>query len=128
MEWQKTFESKRTTLQGAISLIPKGKHVFIGSGAAEPTGLVEQMVADENRFADNTIVHLMTLGPAPYVEERYAGRFRHNAVFIGANVRTAVHEGRADYTPIFLSQIPDLMRSRRLPIDVALIQVTPPDR
>jgi acyl-CoA hydrolase/RimJ/RimL family protein N-acetyltransferase len=128
MEWKKTFESRRTTLPNAIALIPKGKHVFIGSGAAEPTGLVEQMVADENRFADNTIVHLMTLGPAPYVEQRYAGRFRHNAVFIGANVRTAVHEGRADYTPIFLSQIPDLMRSRRLPIDVALIQVTPPDR
>ncbi len=128
MDWQQRFQSKRSTLREAVGLIPKGKHVFIGSGAAIPAGLVEEMVAQEARFADNTIVHILTLGPAPYVEERYAGRFRHNAIFIGANVRTAVHEGRADYSPVFLSQIPDLMRSRRLPIDVALIQVTPPDR
>src|SRR5687768_2887440 len=128
MDWQKTFASKRTTLREAIERIPKGKHIFIGSGAAEPSGLVEELVARDVRFADNTIVHLMTFGPAPYVEERYAGQFRHNAVFIGANVRSAVHEGRADYTPVFLSQVPDLMRSRRLPVDVALIQVTPPDR
>jgi acyl-CoA hydrolase/GNAT superfamily N-acetyltransferase len=127
MIWQERFESRRVTATQAIELVPKGKHIFIGSGAAEPSGLVEELVAQHQRFADNQIVHLLTLGPAPYVQERYQDRFRHNAFFIGSNVRDAVHEGRADYTPVFLSQIPSLIRSRRMPIDVALIQVTPPD-
>ncbi len=109
-------------------MIPPGRHIFVGSGAAEPVGLIEQLVADANRFSDNTIVHLLTLGPAPYVAPGFQDRFRHNAFFIGGNVREAVHQGRADYTPVFLSQIPALIRSGRLPVDVALIQVTPPDR
>jgi acyl-CoA hydrolase len=125
--WRASFEAKRTTPAEAIARVPKGKHVFIGSGAAEPVGLVQALVAQDNRFADNQIVHLLTLGPAPYVDPKYRDRFRHNAFFIGANVREAVHEGRADYTPVFLSQIPELIRRRRMPIDVALIQVTPPD-
>jgi acyl-CoA hydrolase/GNAT superfamily N-acetyltransferase len=112
----------------AIALVPRGKHVFVASGAAEPVSLVEELAAQADRFADNTVVHLLTLGPAPYTEPRYARAFRHNAIFIGPNVREAVDAGRADYTPVFLSQIPGLMRSRRLPIDVALIQVSPPDR
>jgi len=127
MDWKDRYASKRRTLSQAIDMIPRGKHLFIGSGAAEPVALVEQLVQQAHRFADNQIVHLMTLGPAPYVEPQYADQFRHNAVFIGANVREAVHSGRADYTPVFLSQIPSLMRTRRIPIDVALIQVTPPD-
>ncbi|NNF07206.1 MAG: GNAT family N-acetyltransferase [Candidatus Eisenbacteria bacterium] len=125
--WQEQYESKRATLEEAIQLIPKGKHIFIGSGATEPVGLVEELVAQEARFADNVIVHLLTLGPAPYVDAKYQDRFRHAAFFIGANVREAVRDGRADYVPVFLSQIPDLIRSRRLPVDVALIQVAPPD-
>lgn len=127
MDWQERYRSKQASLASAIQRIPKGKHIFIGSGAAEPVGLVEELVAQHERFADNQIVHILTLGPAPYVEARYQDRFRHNAFFIGPNVREAIHEGRADYTPVFLSQIPDLIRRRRMPIDVALIQVTPPD-
>jgi 4-hydroxybutyrate CoA-transferase len=84
-------------------------------------------VAQADRFAANTIVHMLTLGPAPYVREEYSGRFRHNAFFIVLNVRTAVHQGRADYTPVFLSQIPSLIRSRRLPVEVAFVQTSPPD-
>lgn len=128
MDWQERYRAKRATAAEAVRLIPKGKHVFIGSAAAQPRELVEEMVRQYARFADNQIVHLLTLGPAPYVELRYQERFRHNAFFIGPNVREAVHDGRADYTPVFLSQIPGLMRRRRLPIDVALVQVTPPDR
>src|SRR5690606_7808417 len=103
----------------AIAKIPKGQHVFIASGAAEPVGLVHELVAQADRFADNVLVHLLTLGPAPYVEPRYRDHFRHNAFFIGHNVREAVAEGRADYTPVFLSQIPSLIRARRMPVDVA---------
>jgi acyl-CoA hydrolase/GNAT superfamily N-acetyltransferase len=126
-DWQAVHANKRATLAEAIALIPRGKHILLGSGAAEPIGLVEELVVQSRRFADNTIVHLLTLGPAPYVEPRYADRFRHNAFFIGPNVREAVHAGRADYTPVFLSQLPDLLRRRRIPVDVALIMTTPPD-
>jgi len=91
-------------------------------------GLVEALGRQADHFADNTVVHLMTLGPAPYAAPEMADHFRHNAFFIGANVRAAVHGGRADYTPVFLSTIPGLIRSRRMPVDVALIQCTPPDQ
>ncbi len=127
MDWTACYRSKKMTVEQAVELIPRGQHLFVGSGAAEPNGLIEELIRQAHRFSSNTIVHLLTLGPAPYVEERYHDIFRHNAFFIGANVREAVHAGRADYTPVFHSQIPDLIRKRRIPVDVALIQVTPPD-
>jgi acyl-CoA hydrolase len=76
---------------------------------------------------DVEIVHMMTMGKAPYVAPEMAGHFRHNAVFIGGNVRDAVNEGRADYTPVYLSEIEDLFESGAMPLDVALIEVSPPD-
>ena len=76
---------------------------------------------------DVEIVHMMTMGAAPYVAPEMAGHFRHNAVFIGSNVRDAINDGRADYTPIYLSEIEELFESGAMPIDVALIEVSPPD-
>lgn len=73
------------------------------------------------------IVHLLTLGIADYVADGLGDHFRHNAFFIGGNVRKAVSEGRADYTPIFLSEIPELIRSGRR-VDAVLLQLSPPDR
>lgn len=128
MDWQERYAAKRATADEAVLAIPPGRPILIGSGAAEPVGLVEALARQAGHFSDNTVVHLMTLGPAPYVDPALAAHFRHNAFFIGANVRQAVHEGRADYTPVFLSQIPQLIRARRLPVDVALVQCTPPDR
>lgn len=128
IEWQERYAAKRREAKDAVRLIGRGKHIFVGSGAAEPVTLVEALVAEADHFADNNIVHLLTLGPAPYVAPRYESNFRHNAFFIGTNVRDAVHDGRADYTPVFLSQIPSLIRARRMPIDVALITTTPPDK
>ncbi|HEY3493861.1 MAG TPA: GNAT family N-acetyltransferase, partial [Polyangiaceae bacterium] len=80
-----------------------------------------------DHLADNDVVHLLTLGSAPYVRPELADRFRHSAFFIGPNVREAVQAGRADFMPVFLSEIPRLIRSRRVRIDVALLQVSPPD-
>ncbi len=128
MDWQDRYASKRTTADEAVRTIPVGRPILIGSGAAQPVGLVEALARQADHFSDNTIVHLMTLGPAPYTVPEMAEHFRHNAFFIGANTRKAVHEGRADYTPVFLSKIPDLIRQRRMPVDVALIQCTPPDK
>ena len=128
MDWQQLYGKQQLTAKQAVLRIPRGTHIFVGMGAAEPVALVQALVEVADHFSDNTIVHLMTLGPAPYVDSKYSGQFRHDAFFIGQNVRKAVHDGRADYTPVFLSRIPDLIRSRRLPVDVALIQCSPPDQ
>lgn len=125
--WQERIANKLMTPEAAIRRISPGRRILIGSGAAEPSVLVSAMVTSGLHLADNEIVHLLTLGEAPYVMPGCERRFRHTALFIGENVRDAVHEGRADFMPVFLSEIPELIRSRRLRIDVALIQVSPPD-
>ncbi|MHC4224357.1 MAG: GNAT family N-acetyltransferase [Planctomycetota bacterium] len=127
MDWQERCASKICDLNSAIAAIRPGRRIQIGSGAAVPSRLVQGLVDHGDHLADNELVHLLTLGPAPYVEPGLERRFRHTAFFIGSNVRQAVHEGRADFMPVFLSEIPELIRSRRLRIDVALIQVSPPD-
>jgi acyl-CoA hydrolase/GNAT superfamily N-acetyltransferase len=126
-DWTQVHARRLATPAEAIALIPPGRRILIGSGAAEPLGLVEAMVTDGLHLADNEIIHLLTLGPAPYVRAGLGDRFRHTAFFIGPNVREAVQDGRADFIPVFLSEIPELIRSRRVRIDVALIQVSPPD-
>jgi acyl-CoA hydrolase/ribosomal protein S18 acetylase RimI-like enzyme len=126
-DWRTRFADRIVTAEEAIRLLRPGRRIFIGSGAAQPQTLVEAMVRSGHQLADNEVVHLLTLGPAPYVAPACADRFRHNAFFIGPNVRAAVREGRADFTPVFLSEIPVLMRSGRLPVDAALVQVSPPD-
>lgn len=125
--WQRTFASKLASPGEAIALIRPGRRILIGSGAAEPLELVAALAGHSEHLFDNEIVHLLTLGPAPYVRLELAHRFRHTAFFIGPNVRQAVQEGRADFIPVFLSEIPELIRSRRVRIDVALIQTSPPD-
>ncbi len=128
MDWQERYAEKVASPAEAIALLGPRQRILIGSGAAEPGRLVEAMVADGHHLEGNEIVHLMTLGKAPYVAPGLEGRFRHTAFFIGANVRAAVQEGRADFMPVFLSDIPVLIRTGRVKIDAALIQVSPPDR
>jgi acyl-CoA hydrolase/GNAT superfamily N-acetyltransferase len=125
--WQERYVNKLKTAREALRAIKRGDHIFIGSGAASPQLLIEELTRRPDNYIDTEIVHLLTVGAAPYVERRFRHRFRHNAFFVGSNVRQAVAEGRADYTPIFLSEIPALFKRRRFHLDVALIQVTPPD-
>lgn len=124
--WQERYADKVKTASEALSCVRYGQRVFIGSGAAEPQSLVEALSALDG-VDDTEIVHIMTLGIAPYVEPKLDHRFRANAFFIGENVREAVAGGRADYTPIFLSEIPRLFQSGHIVVDVALIQVSEPD-
>jgi acyl-CoA hydrolase/GNAT superfamily N-acetyltransferase len=126
-DWRARYADKVSTAADAIRLIHRGRRILIGSGAGEPTSLVEALVSHGDHLADNEVVHLLTLGPAPYVAAGLEHRFRHTAFFIGQNVRQAVQEGRADFMPVFLSEIPSLIRSRRVRIDVVLVQVSPPD-
>jgi acyl-CoA hydrolase len=128
MSWQDRYRWKVSTAAEAVRAIPPRTRILIGSGASEPSRLVEAMVRDGTHLSGNEIVHLLTLGPAPYVAPGLEERFRHVAFFIGANVRAAVQEGRADFMPVFLSEIPLLILSGRVKVDVAIIQVSPPDR
>ncbi len=127
LDWRQRFSDRLATADEAIRLLRPGRRIFIGSGAAQPVTLVEAMVRCGTQLADNEVVHILTLGPAPYAATACADRFRHNAFFIGANTRAAVREGRADFTPVFLSEIPDLLRSGRAAVDAALVQVSLPD-
>lgn len=117
-----------TSLESAMEHITSGSRVYLHGGAATPQHLIDGMMACATQLQDVEIVHLHTEARAPYVAAEMAGHFRHNALFIGPNVRQAVADGRADYTPVFLSEIPSLFApGGPLPLDVALVQVTPPD-
>lgn len=111
--------------------IHRGDRIFVGTGCGEPQYLVgalaDYVEANPKAFFDTEVLHVWALGVAPYAEDRFIQNFRYNAFFIGDSTRTAVNEGLADYTPIFLSQAPDLFRHGLIPIDVALIQASPPD-
>ncbi len=123
----RSYDDKKMSLKEALSYIKTGDHIFIGSACGEPQYLVRGLVEKADHLADNEILHVHTLGVAPYTKPMYSDRFRMNAFFVGINTRKAVAEGRADYTPVFLSELPRLIRRGMVPIDVALIQVTPPD-
>lgn len=119
---------RKLTAAQAVSAVRSGDRVFVHTAAAAPRRLVEALAARAGELTDVEIVSLHTEGPAPYAAPEAAGSFRVNALFIGANVRQAVQEGRADFLPIFLSEVPALFKSGALPLDVALVQVSPPDR
>ncbi len=127
MSWQEQYRRKLVGPQEAMQCIQSNMRVYIHPGCAEPEALVEALMARAPFVKNVEIVHLLTLGRADYIAPQMEGHFRHNAMFIGGNVRQAVNEGRADYTPVFLSQIENLFESGQMPIDVALIQVSPPD-
>ncbi len=118
----------KTTIEQAVSLIKSGDHVFIHSVAANPQRLVNAMTNRAGELRDVKIYHLHTEGEAPYTKPEYAGSFKTNALFIGANVRSGFESGQVDYIPNFLSEVPALFRKKIIPIDVALIQVSPPDK
>src|SRR6478672_3059903 len=127
MSWEIEYKKKLRTPAEALRCVQSGMRVYIQPGCAEPETLVEALMDRGPHVNDVEIVHMMTMGAAPYVAPEMAGHFRHNAVFIGANVREAINDGRADYTPIYLSEIEGLFESGQMPIDVALIEVSPPD-
>ena len=95
----------------ALALVESGQRVYIGGGCGVPSPLLDALVARAPDLHDIEIIHMLTAGDDPTAAPEYSGSFRHNALFVGSNVRRAVNEGRADFTPIFLSEIPRLFRS-----------------
>ena len=127
MSWEIDYKKKLRTPEEALRCVQSGMRVYIQPGCAEPETLVEALIRRAPFVQDVEIMHMMTFGRADYVAPEMAGHFRHNAMFIGGNVRDAINEGRADYTPVYLSEIEGLFESGAMPIDVALIEVSPPD-
>ncbi|MCD6287960.1 MAG: GNAT family N-acetyltransferase [Candidatus Hydrogenedentes bacterium] len=125
--WLDTYRDAIVTADEAVKHIPPGKRIFVGTGCAQPQQLVHALADRADELVDTEIIHLLTLGSAPYAKKELISHFQVNSFFISANVRDIIQQGLGDYTPIFLSDIPRLFSSGQLPVDVALIQVTPPD-
>ena len=126
-DWKTHFDRNTISAEGAIRKIRRGDKVLLGTGCGVPQELVRALVDITTGIEDVEIYHLLSLGMAPHTEERFATLFRHNSFFIGPAIREAVWEGRVDYMPIMLSDIPKLFREGRVPLDVAMIQVSEPD-
>jgi len=125
--WTERYKDKIVDATQAIKHIKRGTRILLGTGCGIPHHLARELAANADRMADNEIVHLLTLGNTPSADPKFQSQFRHNTFFVSDNIRNAVSEGRADYTPAQLSDIPYFFTSRRIPLDVALIQVSPPD-
>lgn len=122
------YKQKCVTADEAVRHIQSGWRVFVGSGCAAPQELVAALCRNVSRIHDVELIQLLTYGDTDYLDERFSGHIRHNSFFITNKVRQAVSEGRADYTPIFLSEIPELIRRGQRGNQVALLQLSPPDQ
>lgn len=112
----------------AVKVIKSGDRVFVHGGAATPHFLVRKLVERADELADVELVSISMQGEAPFTDKKYRGIFRINSLFVSPNVREAVNNGQGDYVPVFLSEIPNLFRRGILPLDVALVHVSPPDK
>lgn len=126
-DWRMAYQNKLVSAEQAIQVVKSGDRVVTGHACGEPSALVEALVARAPELSAVEIVHMVAMGPAKYAQPGMEASFHHNALFVGASTRKAVEEKRADYTPCFFSEIPRLFREKLLPVDVALIQITPPD-
>jgi len=115
------------SLTDAIALVQSHHRVFVHGGVATPQLLVDELVAQADRLEDVELIHLHVSGDAAYADEAYKDNFKVANLFVGGNMRKKLRDG-VDYLPVFLSEIPNLFRRRKRPLDVALVQVSPPDR
>ena len=127
MTWKDDYRARLVSANDALEAVVSGSRVWIQSGCGTPSVLVEAMVARSPHVRDVEVIHMKTLGEAVYTRPEHQGHFRHRALFLGDNVREAAIAGRADYTPIFLFEIEALIESGAMPLDVVLMQVSPPD-
>jgi acyl-CoA hydrolase len=118
---------RMTSAAEAVAAITSGQRVFVQGAAATPNELLEALVARAGELRDVELIHLHTIGPARYADPAFARSFRVANLFVGENLRARVDEEHVDYLPCFLSEIPSLFRTRRRPLDVALVHVSPPD-
>ncbi|MBP1597007.1 MAG: 4-hydroxybutyrate coenzyme transferase, partial [Acidobacteria bacterium] len=127
MNWLDDYRSKLKTAAEAVRVIQCGHKVYYAGNAAIPRGLVRALAERRDELHDVQLNHVLLIGYDPLSEEEMKGHFRHNSLFVGSADRQAVNDGRADYVPIFLHQIPRLFREGIVPLDVAMVQTSPPD-
>ena len=127
MTWLTQYESRLTTPEAAVESIQSGMRVFLTGNCSVPQKLLGALTARAKDLQEVEIVQVLTVGDAPHADPTMEGHLRINTLFISPNVRQAVHEGRADFTPVLLSEVPLLFREGLLPLDVVLVQVSPPD-
>lgn len=117
-----------STLKDVLKLIKSGDRVFIHGSAATPTFFIDELAANANNYKDVEIVSISMFGNVEIAKSQYQDNFRINSLFVSEPIREAVNAGRADYVPVFLSEIPDLFRNGALPLDVAIVHVSLPDK
>jgi 4-hydroxybutyrate CoA-transferase len=127
MDWTSQYQSRVSTAEEAIKAVTSGNRVFMTGNVSVPQKLLAALVAHAPNVKDVEICQALSVGPSDYVDPKLYGHLRVNTLFISANVRKAVQEGRADFTPVLLSEFPLLFKDGHLPVDVALIHVCPPD-
>jgi acyl-CoA hydrolase len=127
MQWVEDYRRKLTTAEEAVKIIQSGNKVYYGGNAATPHGLIDALAARSSELTGVQLYHVLLLGEDPLSKPEKEKNFRHNSLFVGPADREAVNSGRADYTPVFLYQIPRLLYERIIPLDVAMVMVSPPD-
>jgi 4-hydroxybutyrate CoA-transferase len=127
MDVKSLYLERLTTPEDAVREIESDARVYLGGGAGVPQVLARALLQRAGQVENVEITSVLTFANGEYLAPEYARSFRHRGLFLGENARAAVNEGRGDYVPVFLSEIPGLFCNRELPIDIALIQVSPPD-
>ena len=127
MTWMKTYQSRVTTAAEAMKAVRSGDRIFLTGNCSVPQKLMEALVERAPELENVEICHALTIGSSDYVAPEMEGHIRANSLFIGPNVRKAVQEGRADFTPVLLSEFTLLFKNQVLPLDVAFVHLSPPD-
>ena len=128
MDWKKIYDSKLVTADEAVKHIKSNNRVLVAHAAGVPTVLIEAMIKNKDSYEDVEMLHLVTLGKGEYTKPGMEKHFRHNAIFVGGNTRDAITEGRGDFTPCYFSEVPRLFRDGYLPLDVAIVNISRPDK
>ena len=126
MDWKEYYHSHMATAAEAVGRIRSGDRVVLEHACGEPVYLVDKLVENAAAYRDVEIVHMVAMGKGAYCLPENAGHFRHNSLFVGSSTRRAVESGQGDFTPCFFFEIPRLFHTT-LPVDVAMVSVTPPD-
>ncbi|MBN1289086.1 MAG: GNAT family N-acetyltransferase [Actinobacteria bacterium] len=125
------YPEKLLPIEEIFDCIHRGDRLFIGTGCGEPQYLVNTLLdyveSHPKNIVESEILHIWTLGVTPYADSKFKRNFRYNSFFIGESTRDIINEGLGDYTPMFLSQVPELFKRELIPVDVALVQTSPPD-
>jgi 4-hydroxybutyrate CoA-transferase len=127
MDWNNIYQSRITTAEEAVRVIRSGMRIFLTGNVSVPQQVLAVLVEYAPNLKGVEICQALTIGPADYVKPGMEDHLRVNTLFISHNVRKAVQEGRADFTPVLLSEFPLLFKRGILPLDVAIIHVSPPD-